>query len=144
MKGFRSSRAAQNSMSFRHGHPAQTALSRDPSQVRLASAIERPARMPVLPDWMKTPETRQLEKQSGSAPALPQAVLNTIAHMARSFEAKPQASAGKGERTAKVIPIAAARTKRAAAAPAAKKRAAVKAKSAKRAPTVRTAKRKAA
>jgi hypothetical protein len=137
MRGFRGSRAAQNSiaqnsLSFRHGQGAQTR----------GSMIENQARRPVLPDWLKTAETRQQEKQNGGAPALPAAVRNTIAHMARSFAAQPQAG---GQRTvsAKVIPLADARKKRAAAAPA-KKRAPAKAKPARRAAAARPAKRKAA
>lgn len=142
MRGFRGSRAAQNDMAFRHGQ--QSPLARNPQGRHPDIQPQQPAR-PVLPEWLKTPETRAQERQQGNASALPASYASAVAHIARSFEAQPQA---KNERTAQrpaaqVIPISAAKQKRAAAAKptAAKKRSAAK-PATKRA--ARPAKRKAA
>ena len=143
MRGFRGSRAAQNSMAFRHGNHSTSPLARGPQGQ--ASQSHGNGTRPALPDWVKAPETRELEKRAGIAPVLPLSFAQTAAHLARSFEAKPQHAAATPARVAKVIPIAAARKKRAAAPAAAKAKKRVVAKKAK--PASRSAarpKRKAA
>jgi hypothetical protein len=142
MRGFRGSRAAQNYMSSQHGGP-QSPMARNP-QGRHPELPSQGQQRPVLPDWLKTPETRAKERQNGSAQQLPQSYATAVAHIARSFEGQPQAGASDRP-VAKVIPITAAK-KRAApakerAAPT-KKRAAAK-PAAKRA-AARPAKRRAA
>jgi hypothetical protein len=59
MRGFRGSRAAQNVMSFRHGRHGTTQTSgKGPTH---ANGQPHDQNRQQIPDWLKTPETRERE-----------------------------------------------------------------------------------
>lgn len=85
MRGFRSSRSAKNEITSRFGRAqsphlrAIDAVSGNSNDVHVGNV------RPVLPDWLKTPETRENEKQlAASAPPAEQTLLSQKPH------AKPQ------------------------------------------------------